>query len=754
MTRVLMLGPVNHPHVEHLALAMQERGLDVIAAGDSEPTLPPSLLPDAGIHVRRPGQAAPDAGRRRRARALDPGAGPRAAAGRGARPLDVRLRGVRGAGRRVAAGRDGVGLRRAARGPDPDVREPDRAAPRGVAMADSQALVDRLVELGARPEATLLVNWGVDLATFAPADGTRSALRQLLGLGPGPVILSPRSLTPVYNPDTILAAFDLLAEALPDAQLVLKHMGEGTADLERLAARERVHVVGHVPYERMAGYYQAADVCVSIPSSDSSPRSVWEAMACGCPVVVSDLPWVRELITPERDALVVPIEAHAVSDAIRRVLEDRGSPPASAAAAGCWRRRTATGAPRWTGSPTSTASSPRDPGGRHHHRPARVRHSRAEWDPLVAAMPRPSPFLLHGWLLEWWRHHSRRNRLAVHVAREGDRLTGALPLFVEHRRGLRIARFLGKDAAALADVLVADGAHPSTVELLVERAAGAGADFADLFGLPESSRLAAAAGTERLRLVPRAEAPVLDLEAGWDEVYRAKTSAKRRNLHRRRRKQLGQLGEVSFEVARDLEELAPALEDAFRLHEARWRDLPEASGFATPVGQQFHRAALAALAPLGVPRIGLLRVDGEAVACNYFFLFGGCMYFHELAFDPLLARWSPGQIATLDSIEAAAAEGARRVEFLGGAERYKLELADRLEPLHQGLGLEATLRGRTALAARKRAVHARMRLKETPVRRLYYDGLAPARRIARLASSSTSARRGTSAPGGSPDRPP
>jgi CelD/BcsL family acetyltransferase involved in cellulose biosynthesis len=247
---------------------------------------------------------------------------------------------------------------------------------------------------------------------------------------------------------------------------------------------------------------------------------------------------------------------------------------------------------------------------------------------------------------------------------------------------------------------------------------------------------------------------VLDLERGWDEVYRAKTSGKRRNLHRRRRKQLAQLGEVSFDVARDLEELAPALEEAFTLHEARWRDLPEASGFATPVGQQFHRAALVALAPLGVPRIGLLRVDGEAVACNYYFLFRDCMYFHELAFDPLLARWSPGQIATLDSIEAAAAEGARRVEFLGGSERYKLELADRLEPLHQGLGLEATLRGRTALAARKRAVHARMRLKETPVRRLYYEGLAPARRMARLASSSTSARRGTSAPGGSPDRPP
>jgi glycosyltransferase involved in cell wall biosynthesis len=193
----------------------------------------------------------------------------------------------------------------------------------GVAMADSRALLDRLVELGARREATVLVNWGVDLETFSPANGSRPALRERLGLEPGPVILSPRSLTPVYNPGTILAAFDLLADALPDAQLVLKHMGNGTPGLERIAASDRVHVVGHVPYERMAWYYQAADVCVSIPSSDSSPRSVWEAMACGSPMVISDLPWVRELITPERDALVVPVEAHAVSAAIRRVLEDR-----------------------------------------------------------------------------------------------------------------------------------------------------------------------------------------------------------------------------------------------------------------------------------------------------------------------------------------------------------------------------------------------------------------------------------------------
>ena len=72
----------------------------------------------------------------------------------------------------------------------------------------------------------------------------------------------------------------------------------------------------------MVDWYQASDVCVSIASSDSSPRSVWEAVASGTPCVVSDLPWVHELIEPGRDALVVPIAPEPVAAAIRTVLLD------------------------------------------------------------------------------------------------------------------------------------------------------------------------------------------------------------------------------------------------------------------------------------------------------------------------------------------------------------------------------------------------------------------------------------------------
>jgi glycosyltransferase involved in cell wall biosynthesis len=80
--------------------------------------------------------------------------------------------------------------------------------------------------------------------------------------------------------------------------------------------------VGKVPYERMADYYRAADVCVSIPSSDGSPRSVWEAMGCGRACVVSDLPWLYDLLRPGKDVIAVPIDPEAVATEVLGLLGD------------------------------------------------------------------------------------------------------------------------------------------------------------------------------------------------------------------------------------------------------------------------------------------------------------------------------------------------------------------------------------------------------------------------------------------------
>jgi glycosyltransferase involved in cell wall biosynthesis len=311
--KILLLGTLNTPHVEHMATAIRDRGHEVVVAGEVTPAYPPSVLPAEGIRVRALEIPAMlwlyRLWREERPDAVHANWLPSyafLAARLRLRPLVA-----------MAWGSDVYGA-------SPSMERRSRFAVRraDVAMSDSEDLVRRLVELGADPARTFVLNWGVELDTFAPA-ADRGAVRGGLGLGEGPLVLSPRALRPLYNPRVIVDAFEAATGDLPNAQLVLKHIGTEPPDLDR-PLPPSVRVVGHVAYEQLPDYYRAADICISIPDSDSSPRSVWEAMASGCACVISDLPWAHELIEDGEHALLVPPERDAVAAALRRLLTEPG----------------------------------------------------------------------------------------------------------------------------------------------------------------------------------------------------------------------------------------------------------------------------------------------------------------------------------------------------------------------------------------------------------------------------------------------
>jgi CelD/BcsL family acetyltransferase involved in cellulose biosynthesis len=280
------------------------------------------------------------------------------------------------------------------------------------------------------------------------------------------------------------------------------------------------------------------------------------------------------------------------------------------------------------------------------------------WNELVRAMPRPSPFLLHCWVVEWWRHYGQGSRLAVEVAFRGRELVGALPLITFRHRGLRIGTFVGARQSALADALIAEGEDQGLVEALADRAIASEHDYVDLFGLSAEGRLASLNGPRRLELFQRIEAPVLDLSDGWETVYRRKTDSRKRAHHKRRRRQLAELGRVEVVNARTLDELEPALEEAFRIHELRWRGRPDGSGFVTETGKRFTRAVMPGLAEIDAARIVVLKIDGRAVAFSWNLLLERHVFLHRLAFDPAYSRCSPGITNALASLELAAGEGA------------------------------------------------------------------------------------------------
>ena len=103
-------------------------------------------------------------------------------------------------------------------------------------------------------------------------------------------------MLPRKDPSTMLEAAELLGE---DVELVFIGDGEERAPLERDVARRglghRVHVMGLLEREQVYKEIAASDLYVSTSKGEGLPVAVLEAMTCGTPVVLSDIPPHREI---------------------------------------------------------------------------------------------------------------------------------------------------------------------------------------------------------------------------------------------------------------------------------------------------------------------------------------------------------------------------------------------------------------------------------------------------------------------------
>jgi len=196
----------------------------------------------------------------------------------------------------------------------------------------SQGLAEAARDLGADPRRLEVAPWGVDVAVYHPPED-REALRQRLRLGSGPLVLSVRSVKPVYNPLDIAQAIPLVLDRHPQARFVIRSHNSDPGLLAQFQAvlcangvDAAVCFVGDLPGEEaIADLYRVADVAVSVPSSDGTPSSVLEALASGAVPVVSDLPSLREWVDHEKQALFVAVhDVPALAASINRLLADAG----------------------------------------------------------------------------------------------------------------------------------------------------------------------------------------------------------------------------------------------------------------------------------------------------------------------------------------------------------------------------------------------------------------------------------------------
>ena len=200
--------------------------------------------------------------------------------------------------------------------------------------ANSKTVLQQAIRFGGNPSCCNKISWGVDLNQFYPENANR--LREELNLGNGPIVLSPRAVGSIYNTDVIIESIPIVLNQFPD--VIYLFLNSENDPIYKSILQKRIDELGinkcikWLPFQttdRFIDFFRISTVVISIPSSDSIPTTVLEAFACGSPVIVSDLPAIKEIITNNINGIIIPInDYHALAQSTIEMLSNpliRGS---------------------------------------------------------------------------------------------------------------------------------------------------------------------------------------------------------------------------------------------------------------------------------------------------------------------------------------------------------------------------------------------------------------------------------------------
>jgi glycosyltransferase involved in cell wall biosynthesis len=195
-------------------------------------------------------------------------------------------------------------------------------------LCDSAEIARRIERL-APGTRTDVLRFGVERAPT-----TDGRWRERLGISDGAyVVLSTRLFKPNYNIDLVLRAFARVHERLPDAVLVLKEYSpfsdpsyreQVMALLDELRLGAAVKLVGELEPEELQALVRTADVVVSVPTTDATAVSVFEAMAARVPVVASRATGIdRDILRHDESAWLVEVgDVKGLADALVALAQD------------------------------------------------------------------------------------------------------------------------------------------------------------------------------------------------------------------------------------------------------------------------------------------------------------------------------------------------------------------------------------------------------------------------------------------------
>ncbi len=221
-------------------------------------------------------------------------------------------------------------------------------------IAVSQSLADLADEVAERAMGAQVIPNGVDTGTFRPMDRTacRAAIADVLGRAAGQselpndarIVVSVGHLQELKGFHRMLEVWPEVRREVGDVRLVLVGGRAGEPayerrlrEMARAAGLDRGEVVfaGRQAQERVAMLLNAADLFALASRSEGWCNAIAESLACGCPVVATDVGGNREIVCEERLGRLVPLDDRtALTRALCEGLDAKWDRAAIAAAGG------------------------------------------------------------------------------------------------------------------------------------------------------------------------------------------------------------------------------------------------------------------------------------------------------------------------------------------------------------------------------------------------------------------------------------
>lgn len=193
-------------------------------------------------------------------------------------------------------------------------------------IAVSQSLTEEILRLGISEKKLTVIPNGVDIDKFCPAPKEQARSKLTLPLNKK-IILSVGHLTSNKGFDLLIKALKILSGESREENLRLVIVGEGSArkDLEQLISslqlNGRVRLVGAVPHQELYLWYSAADLFCLASDKEGWPNVLLESLACGTPVVATDVGGIPEIIRLDRVGVLTKRNVQDISKTISFALK-------------------------------------------------------------------------------------------------------------------------------------------------------------------------------------------------------------------------------------------------------------------------------------------------------------------------------------------------------------------------------------------------------------------------------------------------